>query len=133
VGKDEKERLTFYSLPVTRLDTKEEIVKKLIENSPKPSLLLMDRGFFTIGIGTIKLLDEYEFHNSCCTEREVKIVVDDYIHGRIPAVIEYEMGAKVYMVIAKKEDKKPIEKYIPFVTNVKFDSPDIYDIFNSLS
>jgi len=45
VGKDEKERLTLYSLPVTMLDTKEDIVKKLLENSPRPSVLLMDRGF----------------------------------------------------------------------------------------
>jgi hypothetical protein len=36
VGKDEKERLTLYSLPVTMLDTKEDIVKKLLENSPRP-------------------------------------------------------------------------------------------------
>jgi len=35
VGKDE--RLTLCSLPVTRLDTKEEVVKKLLENSPEPS------------------------------------------------------------------------------------------------
>ena len=27
VGKDEKERLTLYSLPVTVLDTKEDIIK----------------------------------------------------------------------------------------------------------
>jgi len=44
VGKDEKERLTLYSLPM--LDTKEDIVKKLLENSPRPSVLLMDGGFF---------------------------------------------------------------------------------------
>jgi len=31
VGKDEKERLTLYSLPM--LDTKEDIVKKLLENT----------------------------------------------------------------------------------------------------
>jgi len=40
---DEKERLTLYSLPM--LDTKEDIEKKLLENSPRPSVLLMDRGF----------------------------------------------------------------------------------------
>ncbi|MFP3304397.1 MAG: hypothetical protein RXO34_03345 [Nitrososphaeria archaeon] len=43
VGKDEKERLTLYSLPM--LDTKEDIVKKLLENSPKPSVLMINRGF----------------------------------------------------------------------------------------
>jgi len=52
VGKDEKERLTLYSLPM--LDTKEDIVKKLLENSPRP-LVLMDRGFFKTEM--IKLLE----------------------------------------------------------------------------
>jgi hypothetical protein len=36
----------------------------------------------------------------------VKKVIDDYIHGRVTAVIEYEMGSEVYMVIAKKEAEK---------------------------
>jgi hypothetical protein len=45
VGKNEKERLTLYSLPVTMLDTKEDIVKKLLENSPRPSVLMMNRVF----------------------------------------------------------------------------------------
>jgi len=53
VGKDEKERLTLYSLPM--LDTKEDIVKKLLENSPRPSVLMMDRGFFKTEM--IKLLE----------------------------------------------------------------------------
>jgi hypothetical protein len=125
VGKDERERLTLYSLPVTRLDTKEEIVRELLKNSPRPSLLLMDRGFFTIEI--IKLLTEMgiKFIIPAVLNERVKRVVDDYIHGRVPAVIEYEMGAKIYMVIAKKkaEENEPIVKYIPFVTNVKFDDP----------
>jgi hypothetical protein len=37
------------------LDTKEDIVKKLLENSPRPSVLMMDRGFFKTKI--IKLLE----------------------------------------------------------------------------
>ena len=36
------------------LDTKEDIVKKLLENSPRPSVLMMDRGFFKTEM--IKLL-----------------------------------------------------------------------------
>ncbi|MGC9134490.1 MAG: hypothetical protein C0177_06695 [Fervidicoccus fontis] len=127
VGKVERERLTLYSLPVTRLDTKEEIVRELLKNSPRPSLLLMDRGFFTIEI--IKLLTEMgiKFIIPAVRNERVKRVIDDYIHGMMPAVFEYEMGSKVYMVIAKKrnakEDDRPVDKYIPLVTNVKFDDP----------
>ncbi|MGC8559021.1 MAG: transposase, partial [Nitrososphaeria archaeon] len=85
VGKDERERLTLYSLPVTRLDTKEEIVRELLKNSPRPSLLLMDRGFFTIEI--IKLLTEMgiKFIIPAVLNERVKRVMDDYIHGRVPA------------------------------------------------
>jgi len=125
VEKDERERLTLCSHPVTRLDTKEEIVKMLPENSPKPSLLLMDRGFFTVEI--IKTLNSMgiKFIIPAVLNEKVKRVIDDYIHGRVPAVIEYEMGSKIYMVIAKKkaEENEPIVKYIPFVTDVKFDNP----------
>ena len=45
VGKYEKERPTLHSLPVTMLDTKEDIVKKLLERLPRPSLLMMSRVF----------------------------------------------------------------------------------------
>jgi len=47
VGKDE--RLTLCSLPIIRLDTKEAVVRKFLENSPKPSLL-MDKGLFSVEI-----------------------------------------------------------------------------------
>jgi len=58
VGKDEKKRLTLYSLPM--LDTKEDIVKKLLENSPRPSVLMMDRGFFKTEM--IKLLQSMDIN-----------------------------------------------------------------------
>ena len=38
------------------------------------------------------------------------------------------MGSKVYLVIAKKkgsrEEDKPVDKFIAFVTNIKFDDPE---------
>ena len=51
----------------------------------------------------------------------MKRVIDDYVHGRLPAVIEYKMGSKVYMVIAKKKGAN--NEYIAFVTNIKFNDP----------
>jgi len=43
-------------------------------------------------------------------------------------VIEYEMGSKAYLMIARKkgsrEEGKPVDKFIAFVTNVKFDDPE---------
>jgi|GEM_PF-2895035 len=40
--------------------------------------------------------------------------------------MEYEMGSKVYLVIAQKKDAKvddQLDRYMAFVTNVKFDDP----------
>jgi len=84
VGKDDKERLTLCSLPVTRLDTKEEVVKKLLENSPEPSLLMMDRGFFTTEI--IKLLNEMGIRSIIHAVRNerIKKVIKSYAEGNTP-------------------------------------------------
>ena len=62
VGKDEKERLTLYSLPM--LNTKEDIVKKLLENSPRPSVLMMDRGFFQNRNDKIASKHGHKLHNA---------------------------------------------------------------------
>ena len=122
VGKDE--RLTLCSLPVTRLDTKEEVVKKLLENSLEPSLLMMDRGFFTTEI--IKLLNEMgiRFIIPAVRNERVKRVIKSYAEGNTPSVMEYEMGSKVYLVIAQKKDADDqLDRYMAFVRNVKFDDP----------
>ncbi|MFP3214551.1 MAG: transposase [Nitrososphaeria archaeon] len=131
VGKEEKERLTLYSLPVTMLDTKEDIVKKLLENSPRPSVLLMNRGFFKTEM--IKLLESMgiSFIMPAVRNERIKRMLDEYAKGNIPSV--YEIGSKFYLVIARKkgskEEDKPVDKFIAFVTNIKFDDPErIVDI-----
>jgi len=110
------------------LDTKEDIVKKLLENSPRPSVLLMDRGFFKTEM--IKLLQSMgiNFIMPAVRNERIKRMLNEYAKGNIPSVIEYEMGSKVYLVIAKKkgskEEDKPDDKFIAFVTNIKFDDPE---------
>jgi len=106
VGKDEKERLTLYSLPVTMLDAKEDIVKKLLENSPRPSVLMMDRGFFKKEM--IKLLESMgiNFIMPAVRNERVKRMLDEFAKGNIPSVTEYEMGSKVYLVITRGQGKK---------------------------
>ena len=78
VGKDEKERLTLYSLPVTMLDTKEDIVKKLLENSPRPLVLMMDRGFFKTEM--IKLLQSMgiNFIMPAVRNERIKRMLNEY-------------------------------------------------------
>ena len=55
----------------------------------------------------------------------IKRMLNEYAKGNIPSV--YEMGSKVYLVIAKKKgskEDKPDDKFIAFVTNIKFDDPE---------
>ena len=56
----------------------------------------------------------------------IKRMLNEYAKGNIPSV--YEMGSKVYLVIARKkgsrEEDKPVDKFIAFVTNIKFDDPE---------
>ena len=63
----------------------------------------------------------------------IKRMLDEFAKGNIPSVTEYEMGSKVYLIIARKkgskEEDKPDDKFIAFVTNIKFDDPErIVDI-----
>jgi len=112
------------------LNTKEDedIVKKLLENSPRPSVLMMNRGFFKTEM--IKLLQSMgiNFIMPAVRNERVKRMLNEFAKGNIPSVIEYEMGSKVYLVIAKKkgsmEEDKPDDKFIAFVTNIKFDDPE---------
>ena len=110
------------------LDTKEDIVKKLLENSPRPSVLLMDRGFFKTEM--IKLLESMgiSFIMPAVRNERIKRMLNEYAKGNIPSVTEYEMGSKVYLVITRKkgskEEDKPVDKFIAFVTNIKFDDPE---------
>ncbi|MFP3133349.1 MAG: hypothetical protein RXR19_04535 [Nitrososphaeria archaeon] len=62
----------------------------------------------------------------------IKRMLNEYAKGNIPSVIEYEIGSKVYLVITRKkgsrEEDKPDDKFIAFVTNMKFDPERIVDI-----
>jgi len=94
---------------------------------PKTSVLLMDRGFFKTEM--IKLLESMgiNFIMPAVRNERIKRMFDEYAKGNIPSVIEYEMGSKVYLIIARKkgsrEEDKPVDKFIAFITNIKFDDP----------
>ena len=77
----------------------------------------------------IKLLESMDinFIMPAVRNEKVKRILNEYAKGNIPSVIEYGMGSKVYLVIARKkgsrEEDKPVDKFIAFVTNIKFDDP----------
>ena len=55
IGTDERTKLILYALPITRLSSKEKVVERLVEEASsilraRPSLLLMDRGFFAVEV-----------------------------------------------------------------------------------
>ena len=81
----------------------------------------------------IKLLQSMgiNFIMPAVRNERIKRMLNEFAKGNIPSV--YEIGSKVYLVIARKkgsrEEDKPDEKFIAFVTNIKFDDPErIVDI-----
>ena len=79
----------------------------------------------------IKLLESMDinFIMPAVRNERIKRMLDEYAKGNIPSV--YEMGSKVYLVIAKKrsrEEDKPDDKFIAFVTNIKFDPERIVSV-----
>jgi hypothetical protein len=133
VGKDEKERLTLYSLPVTMLDTKEYISKEIARKLTKAISIDDKQSFFKTEI--IKLLESMgiNFIMPAVRNERIKRMLNEFAKGNIPSV--NEMGSKVYLVIAKKkgsrEEDKPDDKFIAFVTNIKFDDPErVVDIIS---
>jgi len=88
---------------------------------------MMDRGFFKTEM--IKLLQSMgiSFIMPAVRNERIKRMLDEFAKGNIPSVTEYEMVSKVYLVITRKkgskEEDKSDDKFIAFVTNIKFDDP----------
>jgi precorrin-6B methylase 2 len=76
------------------LDTKEDIVKKLLERLPRPSVLMMGGGFFKTKL--IKLLQSMgtNFIMSAVRNKRIKEKLEEYAKGNIPSVTEYGMGQR---------------------------------------
>jgi len=56
----------------------------------------------------IKLLQSMDinFIMPAVRNKRIKRMLDEYAKGNITSVIKYEMGSKVYLIIAKKEGIK---------------------------
>jgi len=67
---------------------------------------MMDRGFFKTEM--IKLLESMDinFIMPAVRNERIKRMLNEFAKGNIPSVIEYEMGSKVYLVIARGQGKK---------------------------
>jgi len=76
----------------------------------------------------IKLLESMgiSFIMPAVRNERIKRMLNEFAKGNIPSV--YLMRSKVYLVIARKkgsrEEDKPDDKFIAFVTNIKFDDPE---------
>jgi hypothetical protein len=117
-------RLCVYSMPVTLLDVKVDVVKKLMEEAErrgvKTKLLLLDRAFFTTEC--INLLKDIgvDFITPCVCNERVQSAVDSLgREGVLPFSIHDNDSKKVAsftMVVYWSERKA---KLIPFATNVR--------------
>jgi hypothetical protein len=79
-------KLTLCALPVTLLSSKGRVVEKLLEEAcsllrARPSLLLMDRGFFTAEVLSTLQRMEVRFIVPAVANRRVKGVIEAYARG----------------------------------------------------
>jgi hypothetical protein len=93
VGMDEGAKLTLYALPVTLLSSKERVVERLLEEAcsfprARPSLLLMDRGFFAAEVLLLVQRMRMRFIVPAVANRRVKGVIEAYARGELPPVVE---------------------------------------------
>ncbi|BBE41439.1 putative transposase [Conexivisphaera calida] len=141
VGMDERAKLTLHALPVTPFSSKEEVVGRLLEEAgsllrARPSLLLMDRGFFAVEVLSMLQRMGMRFIVPAVANSRVKGIIEAYARGELPPVVEYRMGSDeedgkgvdFYLVIARRRDAKdddpPSKRYIAFATNVPFEDPE---------
>jgi hypothetical protein len=92
-------KLTLYALPVTRLSSKERVVERLLEGAcsflrARPSLLLMDRGFFAVDVLLTVQRMGTRFIVPAVANRRVKGIIEAYARGELPPVVEYRMGSE---------------------------------------
>jgi hypothetical protein len=117
-------RLCVYSMPVTLLDVKADVVRELIEEAErrgvKVRLLLMDRAFFTTECINILRGIGVDFITPCVCNARVQRAVDSLgKEGRLTFSIHDNDSKKVAsftMVVCWSEKNR---KLIPFATNVR--------------
>jgi hypothetical protein len=117
-------RLCVYSMPVTLLDVKVDVVRELVEEAGKRGvkirLLLLDRAFFTTAC--LNLLDgmAVDFITPCVCNARIQNAVDSLgKQGALPFSIHDNDSKKVApftMVVCWSEKSG---KLIPFATNVE--------------
>ena len=117
-------RLCVYSMPVTLLDVKVDVVRELVQEAArrgvKVKLLLMDRAFFTVDcINLLKGLGVRFITPCVCNERVQRAVDSLGREGRLPFSIrdshQVEEASFAMVVCWNKAQRK----LIPFATNVE--------------
>ncbi len=117
-------RLCVYSMPVTLLDVKADVVRELVEQAGKRGvrvkLLLLDRAFFTTECINLLRGMALRFIMPCVCNERVQAAVDSLgREGRIPFSIHDNNSKKeapFTMVVCWSEKKR---RFIPFATNVE--------------
>ncbi|MDG7016356.1 MAG: transposase [Nitrososphaerota archaeon] len=116
-------RLCLYSMPVTLLDLKVDVVRELIEEAEergvRVKLLLMDRAFFTVECINLLKGRGVKFVTPCILNERVQRAVDSLgREGILPFSIRDSHQveeASFTMVVALGKDRK---KLMPFATNL---------------
>ena len=117
-------RLCVYSMPVTLLDVKVDVVKKLIDEAGrrgvKVKLLLLDRAFFTTACINLLKGMAVDFITPCVCNERVQGAVDSLgKEGVLPFSIHDNDSKKVAPFTMVVYWSKRKAKLIPFATNVE--------------
>jgi len=117
-------RLCVYSMPVTLLDVKVDVVRKLVEEAGKRgvkiSLVLMDRAFFTTACLDLLRGMAIDFITPCVCNARIQSAVDSLgKEGVLPFSIHENDPKRVAPFTMVVCGSKKTGKLIPFATNVK--------------
>lgn len=112
-------------------DAKEEIVDRLLTrarlNDIEISLLLLDRGFFSVATMNMLERNGQTFLMPCILNKGIKRAIVEYAQGKRRRVSPYEMGrgddrASFTLVILPRvgaeKEADPLKRFVPFATNM---------------
>lgn len=120
-------RFTLLALPMDRLTTKAEIVRKLIEYAKKKvhiGTVYVDRGFFSTNVINLLKGLGVKFLMPAVKNSRIKRLINE--HGA-PTVLEYRMVGAYFKLVIVKDDKN-LKKV--FATNLDVNEGNAHRLFD---
>lgn len=120
-------RFTLLALPMDRLTTKAEIVRKLIEYAKKKvhiGTVYVDRGFFSTNVINLLKGLGVKFLMPAVKNSRIKRLVEEH---KAPTILEYRMVGSYFKLVIVKDDKN---LKTVFATNLDVNEGDAHRLFD---